>query len=87
MDNNKVLHMHNKFVIIDSHILVTGSFNWTSQAVTGNQENLVIIEPSQDIIKAYQSEYDKLWEQFKENKVTNEQAEEHLIAEKEEQAR
>lgn len=41
MDDNKRFHMHNKFALIDSIILVTGSFNWTSQAVTGNQENLI----------------------------------------------
>ena len=36
MDDNVKLHMHNKFAIIDSKILVTGSFNWTMQAATGN---------------------------------------------------
>ena len=41
-DNNARAHMHNKYAIIDSTILVNGSFNWTSQAVTMNQENLVI---------------------------------------------
>lgn len=35
-DNNKIAHMHNKYVIVDSKILVTGSFNWTSQAVSTN---------------------------------------------------
>ena len=41
MDDNKRFHMHNKFAIIDKLVLVTGSFNWTAQAVTGNQENLI----------------------------------------------
>jgi len=35
-DNNKRAHMHNKFAIIDGRFLVSGSFNWTAQAVTMN---------------------------------------------------
>ena len=41
MDNNFRLHMHHKFAIIDKIVLLTGSFNWTAQAVNGNQENLI----------------------------------------------
>jgi phosphatidylserine/phosphatidylglycerophosphate/cardiolipin synthase-like enzyme len=36
MDNNARFHMHNKFVVIDDQVLITGSFNWTCQAVTSN---------------------------------------------------
>ncbi len=35
-DNNARAHMHNKYVLIDGKILITGSFNWTSQAVSMN---------------------------------------------------
>jgi hypothetical protein len=31
-----------QFCIIDSYLLMNGSFNWSRQAVVGNQENLVI---------------------------------------------
>ena len=60
MDRNKKFHMHNKFVIIDEVILVTGSFNWTAQAVTSNQENLVVIE-NETLVKDYLKEFNKLW--------------------------
>ena len=29
LDSNSNSHMHNKYCIIDSEILITGSFNWT----------------------------------------------------------
>jgi phosphatidylserine/phosphatidylglycerophosphate/cardiolipin synthase-like enzyme len=29
-------HMHNKFMVVDSKFLVTGSFNWTFQAGSHN---------------------------------------------------
>ena len=60
-DNNFRAHMHNKYVLIDSSILVTGSFNWTSQAVSMNQENLVILHDAA-LVKDYQKNFEQLWE-------------------------
>jgi cardiolipin hydrolase len=55
--------MHDKFAIIDKRLVITGSFNWTVQAVLNNQENLLFIsEPS--IANRYLFEFNKLWEQF-----------------------
>ena len=51
MDDNKSFHMHNKFAIIDKFVLLTGSFNWTEQAVYGNQENLISIISKLKFIK------------------------------------
>lgn len=34
---------HNKIIIVDDEILITGSFNFTRQAETSNAENLLII--------------------------------------------
>jgi cardiolipin hydrolase len=35
-DDAPTYHMHNKFMIVDSKFLVTGSFNWTFQAGSHN---------------------------------------------------
>lgn len=35
--------MHNKYAVIDDNVVITGSFNWTSKAVSTNRENIVII--------------------------------------------
>ena len=62
-DDNAQSHMHNKFAIIDSKYLINGSFNWTTQAVNYNQENILIIE-NKSLVNDYQKEFDKLWSQF-----------------------
>ena len=36
--------MHNKFMVIDDRVVLTGSFNYTTTAVTANWENLVRID-------------------------------------------
>ncbi|XP_067671252.1 uncharacterized protein [Haliotis asinina] len=55
--------MHHKFVIVDNKILINGSFNWTRNAITGNQENLLITN-NPDFVVAYQKEFEKLWKEF-----------------------
>lgn len=56
--------MHNKFVIIDQKILMTGSYNWTARATKANQENVVIIE-NDFLIQSFTEEFNKLWKKFK----------------------
>mmetsp|Transcript_9341 Transcript_9341/g.17930 ORF Transcript_9341/g.17930 Transcript_9341/m.17930 type:complete len:281 (-) Transcript_9341:28-870(-) len=56
-------HMHNKFVLIDDNILMTGSFNWTQQAVKKNQENLAVVEDPV-LVELFKQEFEKLWLQF-----------------------
>lgn len=36
--------MHNKFCIIDNHVVITGSYNWTSNAELRNEENILIVQ-------------------------------------------
>lgn len=53
--------MHNKFCIIDGEIVGTGSFNYSKNAQTENNENLIFVS-SKKIADAYQEEFDRLWE-------------------------
>jgi len=69
-DTNPNAHMHNKYVIIDNKILITGSFNWTWQAVSANQENLLIVE-KEDLVRRYKDSFEKLWTQFANGAVKN----------------
>lgn len=56
--------MHHKFCVIDDEIICTGSFNWTSQAVTGNNE-FVMISNESWIVDPFRAEFKKLWEETK----------------------
>jgi hypothetical protein len=62
-DTDPAAHMHNKFVVIDSQVLITGSFNWTVAASNRNQENLVFLYDT-DLSQRYTEEFDRLWESF-----------------------
>jgi len=35
---------HNKVIVIDGHILLTGSYNWTNAAQKRNNENLLLVD-------------------------------------------
>ncbi len=55
--------MHHKFAILDEAVVITGSFNWTTQAVKSNQENILFFE-NEKIAKNYLDEYNRLWKSF-----------------------
>ena len=65
-------HMHNKFMLVDKTFLLTGSFNWTFQAGSNNQENLLVVDHPYYIDK-YTTEFEKLWLQFDKNEVLKQQ--------------
>jgi len=44
---------HNKIMIIDRKVVITGSYNFTNQAEGENAENLVIIKGRPDLVKLY----------------------------------
>ena len=52
--------MHNKFAIIDNHLLLTGSYNWTFSANSRNDENLMVIDDP-EIIEIFQNQFINLW--------------------------
>jgi phosphatidylserine/phosphatidylglycerophosphate/cardiolipin synthase-like enzyme len=62
-DNSAQFHMHNKYAIIDESVIVTGSFNWTTQAINNNQENLLFYE-DKELAAQYIKEFNKLWNEF-----------------------
>ena len=73
-DDNSNYYMHHKFVVIDGKVLITGSFNWTVQAVKYNNENVIMIQ-DEELAEKYEKEFERLWNEFKHqitNKETNE---------------
>jgi phosphatidylserine/phosphatidylglycerophosphate/cardiolipin synthase-like enzyme len=51
--------MHHKVIIIDDHITIFGSFNFSDNADKSNDENLLIID-DEGIAKAFKTEYDRV---------------------------
>jgi len=62
-DCNKQAHMHHKFAVVDNSVVLTGSFNWTLQAVKTNQENILFYE-NKDLAAKYTEEFNRLWDLF-----------------------
>jgi phosphatidylserine/phosphatidylglycerophosphate/cardiolipin synthase-like enzyme len=48
---------HNKVMIIDKKVLITGSFNFTNQAEHENAENLLILRGDPDLLAAYRQNF------------------------------
>ena len=53
--------MHNKFCVIDSYIVLSGSFNPTLSADTKNDENVLIIHDKK-IANEFLEEFGRLWQ-------------------------
>ncbi len=59
-DNRSAL-MHNKFMIVDSSIILTGSTNWTMNGVYRNYNNLLVFRGVPQAVKFYQAEFDEMY--------------------------
>jgi phosphatidylserine/phosphatidylglycerophosphate/cardiolipin synthase-like enzyme len=49
---------HNKVMIIDRRVLLTGSFNFTHQAETANAENLLVIKGHPELVELYYQNFE-----------------------------
>ncbi len=56
--------MHHKVLIIDRQIVVTGSYNFSANANTSNDENVMIIDHPQ-IAEDYLEEFERIWAESK----------------------
>jgi cardiolipin hydrolase len=57
--------MHHKFAVIDNCILVSGSCNWTTQALTGNWENIMVTSVP-NLVMPFSQHFSQLWKEFSE---------------------
>ena len=58
----KNIPMHNKYIVIDSTIVITGSYNFTYYAETLNEENIIRINGGGDIVQSYIDNFNDLVE-------------------------
>lgn len=61
LDSNSA-DMHDKLAIIDGHIVITGSFNWSAAANSRNNENLVVIDSS-TWAAAFEAQFQQIYSQ------------------------
>lgn len=62
-------YMHHKFAIVDRKVLITGSLNWTTQAIQNNRENVLILE-DEEYVRLFLAEFERIWEEFNPAKYT-----------------
>ena len=56
-------HMHHKFAIIDSRLVLTGSYNWTRSAAAYNHEN-ILVTGNMQVVDSFEKEFRKLWQEL-----------------------
>ena len=56
--------MHHKVILIDDQIVITGSYNFSNNAKTRNDENTLIVHSS-EVVAIYRQEFERLWGEAK----------------------
>ncbi|NXT53235.1 PLD6 hydrolase, partial [Pluvianellus socialis] len=56
-------YMHHKFAVVDGRVLITGSLNWTTQAIQNNRENVLVVEDA-EYVKPFLDEFERIWEEY-----------------------
>jgi phosphatidylserine/phosphatidylglycerophosphate/cardiolipin synthase-like enzyme len=52
--------LHDKVIIVDNRFVISGSFNFSSNATENNDENVIIID-NPTIANLYSQEFERLW--------------------------
>ena len=60
IDNRSSDIMHNKFAVINSDTVITGSANWSENADKNNWEDILVIHGSA-VVKRYENAFNKMW--------------------------
>jgi phosphatidylserine/phosphatidylglycerophosphate/cardiolipin synthase-like enzyme len=53
--------LHDKVIVVDEHIVITGSLNFSTNAEESNDENVIIIDNA-DIARLYMQEFQRVWD-------------------------
>jgi phosphatidylserine/phosphatidylglycerophosphate/cardiolipin synthase-like enzyme len=61
--------MHDKFTIVDSSMLETGSFNYTNNAANSNQENQIYLADA-GVVSRFAERFEQMWEESVEIDIT-----------------
>ncbi|XP_055566081.1 mitochondrial cardiolipin hydrolase [Falco biarmicus] len=56
-------YMHHKFAVVDGRLLITGSLNWTTQAIQNNRENVLVTDDA-EYVTAFLDEFERIWEEY-----------------------
>ena len=57
-------HMHHKFAVFDSRVVVTGSYNWTRSAAQRNRENILVTDDER-LVRPYRRVFDDMWDRLR----------------------